>query len=266
MPELPEVEVTRRVLASELIGLQVKAVKIRTTKLRNPIPPDLSLLVTESLVSIERNAKYLVFTFSNRQIVIHLGMTGSLRLVRPGVVYKKADYCIIDFGLYELRYHDPRKFGVIEWYDEGASAQPITGIEPLSSEFTPEYLGSLREKSKRRIKDILMDNRFLLGVGNIYASESLFRAGIRPDRTLPSLTDEECSILVTTIKEVLELAIDAGMKQRNIYVTDDILSGYFDYDRRVYGRRGEQCLVCCTTLESMKISGRSSFYCPTCQI
>lgn len=276
MPELPEVETTLRGVSPHITAKQVSAVRVSQFKLRWPIRPDLAeVLNGQTVISCERRAKYLIIRFQTGILLIHLGMSGSLRIFTaddkrveanaPG----KHDHVDIFFSDGTvMRYHDPRKFGAILWYEGIEQHHPLLeklGPEPLSESFDADYLYSQLKKSKRAVKLALMDNEVVVGVGNIYANESLFKAGILPQRPANKITKKESILLVQTVKAVLQRAIDTGGSTLRDFVNSDGKSGYFQQEYTVYGRHNEPCLICGRMIEKATLGQRGTFYCRHCQ-
>ena len=269
MPELPEVEITRRALAGVLTGSKIEDVLIRTPKLRLPIPTELhDLLPGRTLREVCRRGKYLLLSCDDGWLVIHLGMTGHLRVLPSGTTAGKHDHLDIIFSRDRaLRFNDPRKFGTVFW----TAADPLThpllaeiGPEPLGSEFTGGYLFTLSRTRSVAVKQFIMNSSVVAGVGNIYANESLFRSRIRPARPANSLSRNECGNLTATIREVLAESIDQGSTIMDFRVAEEPLR-YHPLDFRVYGRRGEPCFGCGSMLEEIRLGNRSTVFCPDCQ-
>lgn len=269
MPELPEVEITRRGLLPDLAGKRVSALVVRQARLRYPVPPDLAQrMVGRVLAGVERRAKYLLFDFVDGVLLAHLGMSGSLRLVPTGAPPDKHDHVDIVFGSRALRLHDPRRFGALLWLTPPAQHHPLLahlGVEPLSEAFTPQWLHRATRGRSAAIKQVLMDSRVVVGVGNIYASESLFRAGIDPRTPARRLSAARCARLVPAVKQTLEAALAAGGSSLRDFVHSDGSPGYFQQQYYVYDRDGQPCRKCAGTVRSLRQGNRSTFYCPRCQ-
>lgn len=269
MPELPEVEVARRGLLPSLAGCRVVAATLRTPKLRLPVPPELpQRLVGLRLRDIARRGKYLLFDFGGGTLILHLGMSGSLRLVAPGTLPAKHDHFDLDFGTIVLRLRDPRRFGVLVWTEAPPEAHPLLaglGIEPLADAFDGDWLHAALARRSAPVKPVLMDAGLLVGVGNIYASESLFRAGISPLRAAKRIARPRCAALAQAIRETLTAAIAAGGSSVRDYVHSDGGAGCFQLQCAVYDRAGLPCPRCGTAIRSARQAGRSSFWCPRCQ-
>jgi len=266
MPELPEVETTKASLAP-LLDQQVLSVEVRQSSLRWPIPADLSKLVGQRLIQLKRRSKYILAIFEQDTMLWHLGMSGSFRICEVGETLRKHDHLIIRFEDVELRYHDPRRFGCILWLDEYSQTKLIDtlGPEPLSADFNAEYLSQKLKSKQVGIKVAIMDNHVVVGVGNIYATESLFNLGIHPAQVASSLTPSQIEKLVVEIKRILQQAIDLGGSTLRDYSNAMGENGYFQQTLLAYGRAGEMCVNCETTLENIKLGQRASVFCPECQ-
>ena len=274
MPELPEVETTLRGIAPHIDGKKIEKVIIRQFKLRWSIHPNLAqILAGRKILACNRRAKYLIITFETGILLIHLGMSGSLRIFTVDderiATPDKHDHLdfVFDDGTV-LRYHDPRKFGAVLWYEGIAEHHPLLeklGPEPLSDDFDVNYLYQKLKTQKRAVKLALMDNAVVVGVGNIYANESLFKAGISPLRPANKLTKKECVLLVETVKAVLQRAIETGGSTLRDFVNSDGKSGYFQQEYTVYGRHNEPCVQCGGLIFKETLGQRGTFYCPNCQ-
>lgn len=274
MPELPEVETTLRGVGPHITGKAVSGVILRQSKLRWPVNPDLPQILQGLLVEeCSRKAKYLIIRFQTGVLLIHLGMSGSLRVFTMGddCIGKpdKHDHIDIEFSDGTvLRYHDPRKFGAFLWFEGIAEYHPLLaklGPEPLSDEFDADYLYRKMKVLKRAVKLVLMDNAVVVGVGNIYANESLFKAGIVPHRPAYTLSRQECTTLVETVKTVLKRAIETGGSTLRDFVNSDGQSGYFQQEYAVYGRQGKPCVKCGRPILKEVLGQRGTFYCSHCQ-
>lgn len=274
MPELPEVETTLRGISPHIQGKTVADVVLRQTKLRWQINPQLAeLLAGQEVLSCRRRAKYLIIGFATGILLIHLGMSGSLRIFTDGDTridhpdkHDHADIVFADGTV--LRYHDPRKFGAILWYEGIAEHHPLLeklGPEPLSDDFSADYLYQKLKTQKRAVKLALMDNAVVVGVGNIYANESLFKSGISPTRPADKVKKKECVVLVETVKAVLQRAIETGGSTLRDFVNSDGKSGYFQQEYTVYGRQNEPCVRCGGLVQKEVLGQRGTFYCPNCQ-
>jgi len=270
MPELPEVETTLRGIAPHLTQMRVADVVIRNPQLRWPIPENLPLLLRGQTVrGLQRRAKYLLIAFDHGTLILHLGMSGSLRIQPVGTPPEKHDHfdLVLDAGQL-LRLRDPRRFGAVLWHESDIALHPLLaslGPEPLGQDFTGEYLHRATRSRSVAIKQALMDSHLVVGVGNIYANESLFRAGIRPQLAANKLSLPRCQRLVQNIRDVLQEAIKQGGSTLRDFVHSDGSSGYFQQTYFVYGRTGEPCRVCNTAIKQIRQGQRSTFYCPVCQ-
>ena len=272
MPELPEVETTRAGIAPHICGKAFVRTHIRQPKLRWPVNPDLAAVLNgQTVMAVSRRAKYLLIHTGAGYLIIHLGMSGSLRIYEPGQhpppqKHDHADFEFADGTL--LRFHDPRRFGAILWFAGALEHHPLLqhlGPEPLSADFDAAYLQHTLAKQKRAIKLALMDNAVVVGVGNIYANEALFQAAITPTRAANSLQAHEYTALVAAIKDVLQRALAAGGSTLRDFVNSEGRSGYFQQQYAVYGRQNENCPHCGGLIYKITQGQRSSFYCPQCQ-
>lgn len=274
MPELPEVEVSRLGLIPHIVGKTIREVIFRTPKLRHDLTPTLLRYITgRTIQRIERRGKYLLFDCECTQgggwLLIHLGMSGSLRFVAPKTPPQKHDHVDLIFNDTTLRFRDPRRFGTLQW-SEGSNVlqHPLLrslGIEPLTHEFDGAHLHTLLHKRHAPIKTVIMDAHCIVGVGNIYAAESLFKAGIAPTRPAHELTLEQCNLLVAAIKETLSESISAGGSSVRDYVHSDGGAGAYQLACAVYGRHKLPCVRCGASVALIKQAGRSTFFCPHCQ-
>ena len=269
MPELPEVETTRRGIEPHVIGQKVASTVVRERRLSWPIPVGFEEeLAGRTIIATRRRAKYLLIDFDTGCLLIHLGMSGSLRMVAPEEQPRKHDHVDIGFdnGLV-LRYHDPRRFGSMHWFSGGSHALlDHLGPEPLSDAFDGEYLHRQARKRGSAIKLFIMDAKVVVGVGNIYANEALFMAGIRPDRPANRVGKARYDALAVAIKDVLATAIDVGGTTLRDFVGGDGKAGYFAQSLQVYGRGGELCYRCKTKrLKEIRQSNRASVFCVSCQ-
>jgi formamidopyrimidine-DNA glycosylase len=266
VPELPEVEVTRRRLEQVLVGCRFKQVLLRVAKLRLPVAEELAQILPGRMVrGIERRGKYLLFDCESGWLLLHLGMTAFLRLLRGAPPPGKHDHVdfIFDDGQL-LRFHDPRKFGIVAWFTGDPQQHPLlTGIgpEPLSDTFDGKYLFSVSRNRRVAVKQLIMNSTIVAGVGNIYANEALFRARIRPDRRAGSLTAQECTNLAAAIREELERSISEG----NACLVAEETVAYYPQVLKVYGRGGKLCPSCAELLDEIRLGGRSTFFCRSCQ-
>lgn len=271
MPELPEVETTRAGIAPHISGRRITGVTVREGRLRWPVAPDLAEILSGQYIrSVTRRAKYLLLDTDAGCILIHLGMSGSLRVftgdIPPPLKHDHIDLAFDNGAL--LRFHDPRRFGAFLWFAGAAEHHPLLqhlGPEPLSAAFDADYLRQALAHQKRALKLALMDNRIVVGVGNIYANEALFQAALAPVRAANSLTPAEYAALAAAVRDVLQRAIAAGGSTLRDFVNSDGRSGYFQQQYAVYGRDGAVCHRCGGGIVKITQGQRSSFYCPGCQ-
>ena len=275
MPELPEVETVCRGIRPHLIDRQIVAIDFNGKHLRQPV--DVArlrqLLAGKIITRVTRRAKYLLIAVEDDSLlVIHLGMTGNLGIFSPE--REKAKHCHLQFRLndgMELRYTDTRRFGTVLALDS-IEAQAIedqllktAGPEPFAEEFTVDYLVKVAQKRSVAVKTFIMTSQVVVGVGNIYANESLFRAGIDPRRPASSLTCKEWHRLIDSIREILTHAIDCGGSTISDYVNANQESGYFQINFQVYGKAEKKCTNCGNTITKQQLNGRASYWCPHCQ-
>ncbi len=270
MPELPEVETTRRGIEPHVTGVLVTEVIIRRADLRQPVSPDFAEIAGLRVESVRRRSKYLLLGLGDGStLLIHLGMSGSLRIAGQAEDWKKHDHAAIALeGGRQLRFHDPRRFGLLLRLHGDPLEHPLLkhlGPEPLEDGFTVAGLRAACANRNTPIKLAIMDARVVVGVGNIYASESLFRAGIRPATKASRVTKPRLARLVTAIREVLAESIEAGGTTLRDFLKSDGSPGYFKQRLFVYGRPGEPCRVCATPIRQAVLGQRSTFWCPLCQ-
>lgn len=270
MPELPEVETTRRGIAPYIEQQSVEALVIREPRLRWPIPEDLpQQLRGARLLDIERRAKYLLFNFDRGTVLAHLGMSGNLRIVAPDQPAGKHDHVDLLFANGRLlRLNDPRRFGAFLWLGKEPHRHPLLaalGPEPLSEQCSGAWLYARSRGKKLAVKQFIMDQKVIVGVGNIYANEALFLAGIRPTAACGKISQARYGKLLDAIRSILTRAITQGGTTLRDFVGGDGKPGYFQQQLLVYGRAGLPCKTCGTLLIEVRLSGRSSVYCPHCQ-
>ncbi|WP_100637881.1 bifunctional DNA-formamidopyrimidine glycosylase/DNA-(apurinic or apyrimidinic site) lyase [Marinobacter salexigens] len=269
MPELPEVETTRRGIAPHCEGQSIARIKVHNGSLRWPVPTDLAERMEGHVIrAVDRRAKYLFLHLDHGSAIIHLGMSGSLRIITESTPAEKHDHIelVLDSGA-TLRFNDPRRFGCWLWTDSAASHPLITnlGPEPLSPEFDGRLLFHLSRNRNTPVKSFIMDSHVVVGVGNIYANEALFRAGIHPKRKAGRISFDRYQRLVEAIREILSAAILMGGTTLRDFVNSDGKPGYFAQSLLVYGRAGEPCPDCTAPLKEIRMSGRSTVYCTRCQ-
>jgi formamidopyrimidine-DNA glycosylase len=268
MPELPEVEVTRRGLAPHLVGQVISAVAVREPRLRWPIPRSVRGLAGRTVLAVRRRGKYLLVDCGDGHLILHLGMSGSLRLVAPGTPAGKHDHFDLLIGDKCLRLRDPRRFGAVLWTERAVEEHPLIahlGVEPLSRALTGKRLHRLSRGLRLPVKQFLMDAKRIVGVGNIYASESLFRAGIDPRMRAGRLSLQRSEKLVVAIKLTLRTAIKAGGSSLRDFVGSDGAAGYFQNRALVYDRAGMPCRRCRVPIRRIVQGTRASYFCPGCQ-
>lgn len=268
MPELPEVEVSRMGISPHLVGQTVRSLTFRTPKLRWDIPQALKQMEGQVITAITRRAKYLLLETTAGTAIVHLGMSGSLRVLDGDFPPGKHDH--VDLTLTNgrvLRYNDPRRFGAWLWCQPGESHAVLAhmGPEPLTDDFNPQYMAEKARNKRVAVKTFIMDNKIVVGVGNIYANESLFSSAIHPLRPAHSLSETEWMSLVADIKAVLATAIKQGGTTLKDFAQADGKPGYFAQELQVYGKKGAHCPRCDTLIEELKIGQRNSFFCPVCQ-
>jgi formamidopyrimidine-DNA glycosylase len=270
MPELPEVETTRRGLAPHVERQKVTAVSIYDHRLRWPVPRDLPRRLIGRVVDrVDRRSKYLLFWLGKDTFIVHLGMTGSLRVYYDPPPKRVHDHVDLAFANgVVLRYHDPRRFGAMLWSPHSAQPHPLLarlGPEPFAPEFNADYLYVATRRRSAAIKLALMDSHLVVGVGNIYANESLFRAGIRPTRPANKVSRERLARLVEAVRATLSEAIAKGGSTLRDYVDSSGKPGYFQHEYYVYGREGDPCRVCGAAIRSLRQGGRATTFCSHCQ-
>ncbi|MDB5888209.1 MAG: Formamidopyrimidine-DNA glycosylase [Rhodocyclales bacterium] len=269
MPELPEVEITRRGIAEHIVGRTVSGLVVRQPRLRYLVPDDLAThLRNQRIETVRRRAKYLLLEVATGSVLIHLGMSGSLRVLPSDTPAQKHDHIDILFDQRMLRLHDPRRFGAVLWVPHPAQEHALLahlGIEPLEEQFNGAWLFAATRKSPTPIKLWLMNAQRVVGVGNIYASESLFRAGIHPNTPAGKLSARRCVRLAECVKSTLQDALAAGGSTLRDFVAVNGNSGYFQQNYFVYAREGEPCRICTTLIRKEVMGQRSTFFCVRCQ-
>jgi len=275
MPELPEVEVICRGIRPQLCGRTIREIRHSGMMLRVPVPVEALRLhiLNRKVVGVDRRAKYLLIAVEDGSLLLlHLGMTGNIGFYAADIPPARHDHVrlLLDNGL-EMRFNDTRRFGSLQIVT-GVEAENIettffstTGPEPFSAAFSPAYLKGLAQGRTLPVKSFLMTNQVVAGVGNIYANESLFQAGIRPQRPVSLISGKGWQRLITCIREILSHAIDCGGSSISDFVNASKERGYFQINFQVYGRKGEPCRICQSPIEKIQIGGRASYYCPKCQ-
>jgi formamidopyrimidine-DNA glycosylase len=285
MPELPEVETTRRGIAPHLLGVAVASVSVRAPRLRWPVAEEIRALPGWRIVAVGRRAKYLLIGCSRPAnggpsdqpagsadagtLIIHLGMSGSLRIADPATPLRPHDHIVLGLASgRELRYHDPRRFGAWLWTAADPAAHPLLrdlGPEPLDDVFTDDWLWRAGRNRTTAVKPFIMDARVVVGVGNIYACEALHLAGIDPRRAVGGLSAARLRRLAGAIRAVLNESIQQGGTTLRDFLREDGSPGYFSQHLRVYDRAGAACPACGTQIRRLVLGGRSTFFCPRCQ-
>ncbi|KAF0219516.1 MAG: formamidopyrimidine-DNA [Geobacteraceae bacterium] len=270
MPELPEVETTRRYIAPYVTGKRVERVIVRAASLRRPIPPELTAkLPGRTVRAVERRGKYLLLRCDKGTVILHLGMSGHLRIVPADTPPEKHDHLdIVLSGGLSLRFNDPRRFGLALWTDSDPMQHPLLaglGPEPLEKGFDG---ACLYRKSRSRLvaaKQFIMNSRIVAGVGNIYANEALFRAGIHPAKAAGRLSRPQCELLADAVREVLLASIAEGGTSIRDFSLGEEKPGYFALRLNVYGRSGEPCPSCGAPIQQARQGGRATYFCRQCQ-
>ena len=270
MPELPEVETVRRGIEPHVVGRTIERVVVRDRRLRWPIIRGFEKkLAGRKIRAVDRRGKYLLLDLGGDRVILHLGMTGRLSLIKPGREVLKHDHLDLELsGQLVLRFNDPRRFGAALWWPASHATHMLLknmGPEPLLDGFSAEYLAKLARGRSAPVKNFLMDGRVVVGVGNIYAVEALFRAGIRPMRPAGRVTRAEYDKLVRAVRDVLNDAIAAGGTTFRDFLDSNGEPGYFVQKLFVYDRAGQPCRKCKTPIKRLVIGQRSSYYCPKCQ-
>jgi len=268
VPELPEVETSLRGIGPFLDGYDIESIVVRNGALRWPVPENVSQLKHQLVHAVSRRGKYIIIHFEKGAILIHLGMSGNLRVVEPDVALQKHDH--VDFIVSSgkvIRFNDPRRFGCVLWADDWQAHKLIQslGPEPLSELFTGKYLHAKAKGKKIAIKLLVMNAKLVVGVGNIYANEALFLAGIHPSRAASNISLKRMTVLVERIKQVLNAAIEQGGTTLKDFLGSDGKPGYFKQQLHVYGRAGEACKQCGAMLQEIRQNKRSSVFCSQCQ-
>lgn len=270
MPELPEVETTRRGIAPHITGRTVRRVVVRDRRLRWPVPRRLAEELTGQVIDrVGRRAKYLLLETDTGTAILHLGMSGSLKLVDSSTPPGKHDH--VDLQLENgrtLRFTDPRRFGSLHWTTRPVVTHRLLrdlGPEPLDAAFTGDYLYGLSRGRRVAVKNFIMNSHIVVGIGNIYASEALYMAGIHPKRLAGRISRQKYALLCEVVREVLQDAIAAGGTTLRDFVNGEGKPGYFRQHLNVYGRSGQPCISCRVPIREIRLGQRSTFYCPKCQ-
>lgn len=268
MPELPEVEVSRRGIQPHVQHQRITAVRVHQPRLRWLVPETVQQLVGEHITGVSRRAKYLLLHTAKGELIIHLGMSGKLRVVHRETPLQKHDHVEVELASNQvLRLNDTRRFGAVLWQPADAPLALLSklGPEPLTEAFTGEYLYQYSRERKNAVKNFIMDNHIVVGVGNIYANEALFMSGIDPRRSAGRISRARYERLATAIKTVLVRAIERGGTTLRDFTRTDGQPGYFKIELAVYGRGGETCVTCHSGLREIRLGQRSTVFCPRCQ-
>lgn len=270
MPELPEVETTKRGISPHVVGKKIENIIVRQRQLRWLIAEDFEQNLRDEIVeSIERRAKYLLLKTQNGTLIVHLGMSGNLRIVTHETPANSHDHVDVLFEQNTvLRFNDQRRFGALVWAEGDVLKHPLLrelGVEPLTDDFTPALLFQLSRRKRVPIKTFLMNGKVVVGVGNIYANESLFLSGISPTRHAGDLSAQDCENLVFQIRDVLAKAIEQGGTTLRDFVNSEGKAGYFQQQLHVYGRGNQPCTKCALPLTEIRLANRTTVFCPHCQ-
>lgn len=271
MPELPEVETTRRGIEPHIQDQIISKIIIRDKRLRWPVPDSLKLeAVDQKVLSVKRRGKYILIETNSGTIILHLGMSGNLRILPADEAPKKHDHIDLILGNGKcLRFHDPRRFGACLWATDNPLDHKLLknlGPEPWDDAFDADYLYKRSRNRKIVIKNFIMDSKIVVGVGNIYASEALFQSGIRPDIPAGKISKKRFEILIKSIQDILEKSIEQGGTTLKDFLGSSGQPGYFKQELLVYDRAGEDCTQCRDPIIKKVIGQRSSFYCSNCQV
>ena len=271
MPELPEVETTRRGIEPHLLNQTITGAVVRQGQLRWPVPRALQKkIMGQKIHAVDRRGKYILLKLDTGSLMLHLGMSGSLRITDSATPPEKHDHIDLQFNSTQcLRLRDPRRFGSLHWITSDPMQHKLLknlGPEPLCDVFDSEYLYNKSRKRKLAIKLFIMDSKVVVGVGNIYASEALFRAGIRPSRAAGKVSRKEYDRLTGVIKQVLQDAIRCGGTTLQDFTNSEGKPGYFKQKLLVYDRKGQACIHCGTPIKHRVMGQRATYYCPNCQL
>lgn len=270
MPELPEVETTLRGIAPHISGQTISNIIVRHRKLRWPIPRQLEKwVIGQTLTKLDRRGKYLILHCDDGSLLLHLGMSGRLRILHEPTPHQKHDHVDLCFSNGNiLRFTDPRRFGALLWTEAPADEHALLahlGPEPLTATFNSHYLENKARSRQVAIKSFIMDGKVVVGVGNIYATEALFAARIHPEQPAGTVSHKKLQALTTAIKKILANAIKQGGTTLKDFSRSDGSPGYFSIKLKVYGKEGEPCVRCRTTLQGIRLGQRSTVFCPSCQ-
>ncbi len=268
MPELPEVETTKQGIYPHIMGQSIDKIDIHHRSLRYPVEDAITLMEGLTITDVTRRAKYLLIHAEGFYLIVHLGMSGSLRVSEASEPRKKHDHLVFKLSNgKELRYHDPRRFGFVLIYRGDETPEYLTKLapEPLSDEFNEAYFKKIIQNRKQPIKTFIMDQKYVVGVGNIYANEALFMSGIHPETPTCNLKPQQQKKLLESIKTVLSRAIIQGGTTLRDFVQPDGTHGYFVQSLSVYGRDKAECVACGTEIKKIVLGQRSTYFCPICQ-
>lgn len=269
MPELPEVETTCRGIRPSLVGQKITNIDVRQPRMRWPVPEEIQAATGQIIEKVERRGKYILIGLAGGTILMHLGMSGSLRLLQSEQQPGKHDHVDIEVeNELLLRLNDPRRFGAVLWWTKPIEEHPLLiklGPEPLEDAFDDEHLWRLSRGRKQAVKTFIMNGHIVVGVGNIYASEALFRAGISPQRHAGRISKKRYQALSQVIREVLKEAIAQGGTTLQDFTNSDGQPGYFAQELLVYGREGQPCVSCSKPIKMLVLGQRASYYCSNCQ-
>lgn len=270
MPELPEVETTLSGIKPHILGQKILNAIVRHHNLRWPIPQHIKITIKNQVVNtVSRRGKYLILQLDTGALILHLGMSGSLRILTHSTPAQKHDHVDLEFANNKvLRFTDPRRFGALLWTTDDPLEHVLLknlGPEPFDKTFTENYLEEKARNKKLSIKAFIMDSKIVVGVGNIYAAEALFIAGINPTTRAQDISLEDYKKLATAIKKILRAAIKAGGTTLKDFLQSDGKPGYFKFRLQVYGRGNMPCVKCKTTLQEIRLGQRSTVFCPNCQ-
>lgn len=268
MPELPEVETTRKGIEPFLKESVIEVIDVHNGQLRWPVSSEIASLHNVAVKSVLRRGKYIVLVLLDGAMIIHLGMSGSMRITDVDDELKKHDHIVFHLSTdKQIRFNDPRRFGCVLWTKDWQAHSLIKtlGPEPLDDAFSADYLYALGKQRKVAIKQFIMNSHVVVGVGNIYANEALFLAGIHPNRAVNRISLKRIALLVEKIKLVLARAIQVGGTTLRDFVGSDGQPGYFQQQLFVYGRGGKPCQFCQETLQEIRMSNRTTVFCPKCQ-
>jgi formamidopyrimidine-DNA glycosylase len=268
LPELPEVETTRKGIEPFLAGQSILRIEVRNSKLRWPVSEEINAIRQLYVEAVLRRGKYIIMQFRHGSLLVHLGMSGSMRIEQAKTPLKTHDHVVFQLSEEkQIRFNDPRRFGSVLWTEDWQRHPLIAslGPEPLSESFNAEYLYGLAKQRSLPVKQFIMNSHIVVGVGNIYANEALFLAGIHPNRKVNRISSLRFADLVCKIKQVLTKAIEQGGTTLRDFIGSDGKPGYFQQQLFVYGRAGEPCKQCAHPLKEIRMNARSTVFCPDCQ-